>query len=566
MIIDSRVKELKSQGEYLFQKKSPVLGLWQELAENFYPERADFTATRWIGRDYAANLTTSYPILARRELANAFSQMLRPPGQEWFYIETSRNDRLDIDGRRWLQYATTTQRNAMADRKSSFVRATSEADNDFAAFGQCAISTELNTARDTLRYRCHHLRDLAWCENEDGRIDTIYHRWKPEARALARMFPNTISFKVKELLEKSPYQQVNVMRVILPSDHYQAAKIAAQNKIKTPYVSIYLDTDNDTILEEVGVLNTIYAIPRWETVSGVQYAVSPATVAALPDARLIQAMTLVLLEVGEQAADPPRVTPGDIVRGDYALYSGGVTTYDATYDEKSGEVLRPIAADRSGLGFAMQLRESTQQAIAKAFYLDTLNLPTRTSDMTAYEVSQRVQEYIRNALPLFGPAEMEYNGAICEDTFHLLERGGAFGPRPKSLQDSTIQFRFESPLHQAVDKQKVDQLSEARAMLAQSVALDPSSAFILDANVAVRDALNAARIPAIWMRSEDQVAEMQQTQQQQQQAQQMIQTMQQGGAAAEQIGRAGQAIQGITQGGGPSGSPPLPQSAAAGGQ
>jgi hypothetical protein len=41
--------------------------------------------------------------------------------------------------------------------------------------------------------------------------------------------------------------------------------------------------------------------------------------------------------------------------------------------------------------------------------------------MTAYEVGQRIQEYIRGALPLFEPMEMEYNGALCERTFEILQ-------------------------------------------------------------------------------------------------------------------------------------------------
>jgi hypothetical protein len=36
--------------------------------------------------------------------------------------------------------------------------------------------------------------------------------------------------------------------------------------------------------------------------------------------------------------------------------------------------------------------------------------------MTAYEVGQRVQEYIRNALPIFEPMEMEYNAALCDES------------------------------------------------------------------------------------------------------------------------------------------------------
>jgi hypothetical protein len=39
----SRVRELALQGDKLFSKRQPLLSLWQTMAENFYPIRADFT-------------------------------------------------------------------------------------------------------------------------------------------------------------------------------------------------------------------------------------------------------------------------------------------------------------------------------------------------------------------------------------------------------------------------------------------------------------------------------------------------------------------------------------------
>ena len=53
--MDSRAKELIKQGDALFQKRLPLMSLWQEISENFYPERADFTAVRTLGEDFAAH-------------------------------------------------------------------------------------------------------------------------------------------------------------------------------------------------------------------------------------------------------------------------------------------------------------------------------------------------------------------------------------------------------------------------------------------------------------------------------------------------------------------------------
>ena len=57
--------DLIAQSEQLFGKRTALLSLWQCMADNFYPERADFTAVRNLGEDFASNLSTSYPIMAR---------------------------------------------------------------------------------------------------------------------------------------------------------------------------------------------------------------------------------------------------------------------------------------------------------------------------------------------------------------------------------------------------------------------------------------------------------------------------------------------------------------------
>jgi hypothetical protein len=75
------------QGTDLFEKRGSLLTLWQDVAENFYPELADLTTKRPSGTDFAANLMSSYPVQCRRDLANQFSTMLRPTAWPWFHVQ-----------------------------------------------------------------------------------------------------------------------------------------------------------------------------------------------------------------------------------------------------------------------------------------------------------------------------------------------------------------------------------------------------------------------------------------------------------------------------------------------
>lgn len=514
-----RAKELIRQGDNLFEKRGSLVSLWQEMADNFYPERADFTNSRSLGSEFADHLMTSYPVLARRDLGNAFNGMLRPRSKDWFKLAVREENSVDTYGSRWLEYASGVMRKAMYDRKSLFTRATKEGDHDFATFGQTVVSVE--PARDLthLLYRCWHLRDVAWCENENGVIDTVYRKWKPAARTLMSLFKD-VHQSVKDKVEKDPYCEINCMHVVIPSESY-----AGEKKYKTPFVSLYVDVDNQHIMEEVGSKRLRYVIPRWQTVSGSQYAYSPATIVALPDARLIQSMTLTLLEAGEKAVSPPMIAVKEAIRSDVALYAGGITYADASYDERLGEVLRPLSTDRSGIPFGIELRNDVREMISECFYLNKLSLPPQ-GDMTAFEVSQRIQEYIRQALPIFEPMEQDYNGALCEETFAILFEFGAFGPIeniPRDLLDKNVEFKFESPLHDAIEKEKTQKFTDAANLLAVAVQIDPDAPVNIDSRVAFRDALQGIGVPAAWITPEDEAEEAYAANEQKRQMQSMAQ-------------------------------------------
>jgi len=519
------IEEVRKQGDKLFDRPG-LLALWQELAENFHPTRADFTATRNMGEEFASNLMTSYPVVARRDLGNTFSSMLRR--DNWFKVRTNRPDKEDTSARQYLDWATGLQRNAMYDRDAGFTRAAGEADHDYVTFGQAVIKHELHRPRSGavphLLYRNRHLRDYAWKEGVTGQIDTIYGKDNRTPLDLTRLF-RKVHPKVKEKLEKDPFGEVNIWHVVLPSDLY--ANMPGGREIRQPWVSLYIDVDNENFeMECVGQWTRGYTIPRWQTVSGSQYAHSAAMVAALPDARLLQAVTLVLLEAGEKAVNPPVIATEDAIRSDIALYAGGRTWVSNDYDERLGEALRPITQDKTGLAFGLELARDIRQSLKDATFLSKLDLPpVGAPGMTAYEVQQRVAEYIRNALPLFDPVETDYNGWICDDSFELLFRNSPEMQRelPKSLQGVERQFEFESPLRAASEKAKAGQFLESLQIITAAQALDPTTALIMDGQKATRDVLSVA--PAKWLRTEATVEQMISNQQAQQQQEKLLALM-----------------------------------------
>jgi len=538
-----RPQDLVARGMQLWSDRKVLTTLWQEIADNFYPQRADFTVTRYVGEEFASNLYSSYPIIVHRELSTSFAAMLRPRAKEWFSISVHDEDMLTQAGHQWLDWATKRMRMAMYDRKAQFIRATAEADADFAAFGQCVISREIiwSSQRPHLLYRTWHLRDCAWAEKSDGTIGELYVKWKPTIKELKEMgmklHPNVERMSMQM---GGDLQKIDCLRMVASTDVYQGQQDIAKGY---PWVLSYIDTLNNHIMGEMPQNSMGFTVPRWQTVSGSQYAYSPATVAGLPDARLLQAMSLTLLEAGEMSVRPPMIATQDAVRGDVQLYAGGITWADVEYDERKGDVLRPIAQDRRGLPQGYNERDMQMQMLTQAFYLNKLTLPPPEGDMTAFEVGQRVEEYVRAALPLFEPMEHDYNGQLCEDTFDSLLRAGAFGSvqdMPQELQGQEVHFKFVSPLHDAIERKQAAVFYETADLLERAVQMDPTAAYNVDVNGSLRDALTGIGLPARHMVPLDQVQAQADRDQEAMEIQQGAEVAQKGGAAIRDVAQASQ--------------------------
>lgn len=516
-----KAKELVERGAQLNGERKAILTLWQEISENFYPQRADFIINRYIGEEFAEHLYSSYPIMVHRDLSNSFAAMLRPRAKEWFAVSVDEEDKLSRAGKEWLDWATKRMRMAMYDRKAQFIRATSQADADFAAFGQCAISREINwnTQNPHLLYRCWHLRDMAWAEKADGSIGEIYIKWKPTIKQLKEQFgEDALHHNLAHKSGQDTLQKVHCMRLAVSTDIYRGEQEQGEGY---PWMMVYLDAQNNQVIQETPVMSHGITLPRWQTVSGSQYAYSPATVAGLPDARLLQAMSLTLLEAGEMSVRPPMIATQDAIRSDIQLYSGGITWADQEYDERKGDVLRPINQDRRGLPMGYDTRDAQMSMLAEAFYINKLTLPPPQGDMTAFEVGQRVEEYVRAALPLFEPMEHEYNGQLCEDTFDGLLRAGVFGSAqdmPPDLRGRDVHFKFVSPLHDAIERKDAAVFLESAELIATAMEMDPSALPNYDVGGALRDALTGVGNKTKNIRSLDQVQRINQANAEQAQA------------------------------------------------
>ena len=539
-MIDSRVKNLIDVGDKLFGSRP--IALWQALAENLYPMRADFIYERLLDDDLAGSLMSSVPVLMCRELADSLPSMMRPRNVVWAELHAE-DPQIDDDDRArpWMEWATGVMNRAMYDPDSGFVRATKEADYDWVAFGQAIILPGVNHERDGLLYQTFHLKDCAWSEGVNGKVNSVHRKWKPTIYQLCKMFPKTVSEKLYKRKEKEPNAIVECRHIVVPAD-IDTRKSGAREK--EGFLSFYVDVENNELLEETTQTTLRYVVPRWKTISSSPYARAPVAEIMLPDARTFQALSRILLEQGEKSVDPELIAAEEVFRSDMDRRAGGVTWADLEYDQKLTDKFAVLNTDKSGMAVGFELSKLLRENLAQGFYLNKMNLPPATGrDMTAYETRKRLEEHVRQIAPLFEPVEEEYNAPLLNETFEIMKEWGGFGPfetLPETLRGQNAKFKFLSPLRETEEEANYQRLLEGLQVIQAVAPFDNAIVDLIDVEEATRDSLRGIRFKSSWMRSRDELAAKRQQLQQQQM---MMQGMQEAGEVAGIAEQGGKAIQ-----------------------
>jgi hypothetical protein len=561
--VKARCQEIIALGDMAFTKKLPILSLWQSISEQFDPVMASYTYVRSMGMEFASHLMTGAPSMANRDLSNAISAMLRPPGQSWFHCRTQ-SERINKDTRAlvWLDWATEQQRQAMYINTSGWSRASKDGDRSFVTIGNACISLRPNRMLNGILYKAHHMRDVAWSEDEAGQVDTIHVKRKVSNRNLIKLFPKTVPDIVRTNAEKDPDGEVMCRHVVMPSDEYDSKgskeEVAAngerkKNKRNLPFTSVWIDVDNSVMLEEIGQWQLGYIPPRWDTRAESPYGYSPPSTINISDARMLQQITLTLLEAGQKSVDPPYKAVGEMIEGGINTFAGAVTWVSSDYDERTGPILEPLLGTQPNLGWGVDREKRIMDLIANGHFLNQIKLPDTTHARTAYEVQKLWEEFIRNTTPLFEPIQVEYNGAVCDRTFEMMLRMNAFGSMadmPQILKGQDVMFTFDSPLTTAATRANAQAFTTVLQLTQGAVSLDPSLVNDVNSDEAFRDALAGSGAPATWINDKQKSQKLKDAQRQQQAAQQQTQqAIATAGAAGDAGTKIGNAANLLQQGG-----------------
>ena len=148
------------------------------------------------------------------------------------------------------------------------------------------------------------------------------------------------------------------------------------------------------------------------------------------------------------------MAPNDGSFSEVNTFPGGLSYYDVETAATVGG--NPFFSMEPGANMPLtfEMQNSYREQVFAAFFRNVLNLPVDGPEMTATEVIQRKEEFIREVGPVFGRLESDYTAPVVERAFSVLLRAGAFPDVPGVLGGKNIRFRYESPVKKI--RQQVD--------------------------------------------------------------------------------------------------------------
>ena len=496
---------------------------FESLARVFLPRRLGFTSTRPEGERRTDELYDGTPQQAARGLAGALDALLKPKSEIWVRVKAV-DDALDQEeeAKDWLRNVDDKMFRAIYNPLARFQQASGEVDHDLAVLGTGALFTGEAENLNRLTFASQDLASLYIMVDADGLVNGLFRTRKFSARQAEEFFKDRLGGEIgktaaKSLDNKQPDKKHDYVHVVMPRKERDSERRDSQN---LPFASIWIDVDDKAIIHESGFHEFPFAVPRWDTMSGELYGRSPAMI-ALPDANTLQAQGETLLVAGEYATLPPIFAPHDSIVSSRKLKPGKYVFYDL--DSAVGQGLRqPIFPMQSGgnLPIGREMQNDTRDMVWASFFRNILNLPTDGPQMTATEVIQRKEEFIRAIGPVFGRLEADYLSPIVERVFGIMFRAGAFDPIPELLSGANLRFDFRSPVERirkqieaAAALKSVEELS----LVAQATG-DPSALDWIDRDKVAKliDEANGADI----LLAEADVQQLRQQRLQQQQAEQ----------------------------------------------
>ena len=500
---------------------------WQEIAELLIPRKADFTATHSAGSERRESIFESTPVQTLTRFSSGLHNTLTSSSIPWFTLKIDRRLEGDRAVQLWLDETTRVLQDAFNRPSANFHPAAHEYYLDLGAFGTSVMFIHDLPGRGPY-FRSFPLSDCYLATNAFGRIDTCFRHYEHTIKEIIEQYPmNKLPDTIRQKAERNKlYDKVSCLHIVKPRK--EAITGTMKSRQQKPFMSVYMLYESKHILSEGGFDEFPYVCGRWERNSQEIYGRGPG-ITTLPDVRMLNEMEATYLKALQKTVDPPLMLPHDGFLSPVRTVPGGLNYYRAGLSPNERIEAFPMPGR---LDWAENKMGQVKEAIARGFFLDTLELPGPTAAdgdvmrFTATEIAARQRDRLQILGPIVSRQEIEFLGPLIERTLKISIKNQMVPPPPPVVMESEVGVEYMNPVSIAMRSSELSSIGQLMQFVTPWAQIDPSILQRFDSDKLLATAAEILRVPMSVLKSEEQLqAEREQQQMMQAQQQQLEQTI-----------------------------------------
>jgi len=401
--------------------------MWADVGKYCWPAAQEMYKgiERPVGRIYGIDVYDSTAIIAPYRMTSGIFSYAMPTGGKWFGFKTKRlSDNSNMVYREWLVRAEDALHQEIW--RSNFMREMFTAIHSLCVFGTGFISVTKGVRGD-LVYRCWPLADMAIEENADGVIDVVYNLSSMTVRQIKQRFGDLPCGKSIDEVKSDPNslnKKFEILYAVLPRDDYDSSKEDARGK---RFASYWVNKADRFIIKESGFKSNPFLVGRFDKSPDEIWGRSPAT-ELIPEIKMLNRMKLTFIQSAEKSANPPIVCDDDGVIGQPVTEANGII-----YKRPDAMMPQPLNTGVN-VNLNAELILQQQQVIKAGFFNDLFQALAEHQNMTAFEVSKRVEESFGMLAPALSSLQKEMLDPLIMRSLELLIDAGRIDAPPKGLE------------------------------------------------------------------------------------------------------------------------------------
>lgn len=528
----STVRRILDQRAALDADRSHLESLWDELGGICFPRNGTITGNRQpqtgglSDRKRVAENFDGTAMRACNTLATGQAARITPMGARWFVLRPPSRLQGDQAAENWFAKCTEILTAKLA--VSNFYNRAFECYQYRGAYGVSAMETTSGANGRGLHFRVMPIGTYSVAENSLDEVDTVFRSYfRTPAQLMEQFGREALPPLVVKLYDDAATRykkSEQIVHALYPRNERDPRKADPRNKA---IASCHVHVGAEKMLLESGFDSQPVAVSRWQTNAMNPYGWAPADY-ALPEAVQANFQEQMLDVLAETAAFPRVLFPAGM-KDEIDFSAMGLTSFDPA----AGETAIPrewLTGGRYDIG--KDRANDKKRAIEAAFFSDLFNSVSRLSEQaTATQVSAIVSESREMFHPIYSNMVREFHTPVLRRCFALLMEQGEMPPPPGSVIESDNlgafiadpEVEYVSAMALALEQTHLSGFNDILNVLMPLAQVDPAWLAFLNPDAIGPHLVRAKGLPSAFLRTEEQMAEMQAQAAQAAQAQQMMQ-------------------------------------------